>query len=74
MSGAQFSPDGKVLAVAVDRVITLWAVDDGRPLAELHTDVLLHGVAFSPDGRFLVAGGAAPIPIWQLSVVEGRAQ
>jgi RNA polymerase sigma factor (sigma-70 family) len=70
IDAAQFSPDGKLLAVADRNELVLWRweenaherIDLGRALASL---------AFSPDGRFL-AEGPAPGESVQLRDVETR--
>lgn len=53
-----FSPDGRVLATAIDQEICLWQVADGRQLAiyQGHTG-WVQSLAFSPDGTTLASGG-----------------
>lgn len=47
-----FSPDGKIIAIAVGKVASLWAVESGELHATLngHTKDVL-GVVFGPDGQ-----------------------
>jgi WD40 repeat protein len=54
---AAFSPDGRVLATAIDQEICLWQVADGRQLAIYHGHTgWVQSLAFSPDGTTLASG------------------
>jgi eukaryotic-like serine/threonine-protein kinase len=66
--GADFSPDGRMLATcATDNTVRLWSVPGGKPLArplELHRTV--HLVAFSPGGRALATQDSGLVRLWAL--------
>lgn len=81
MNSVKYSPDGKLLAVAVDRTVTLVEAATQRPLTALqgHTS-WVKAVAFSPDGRLLASGagwqeGAAggEVKIWDVASGHERA-
>ena len=51
-----FSPDGKILASAAGRIITLWDVVTGQPIATLEGPVRsVHHITYSPDGNTLAS-------------------
>ena len=55
-----FSPDGKLLAAAIDDTIQLWDMETGQHLLALDLTIVygnLTSVEFSPDGRLLAASG-----------------
>jgi WD40 repeat protein len=54
-----FSPDGKLLAIGLERTVALWNPADYRPphVWPAHAGAVL-GVAFTPDGETLLTGGA----------------
>ena len=58
IQGVTFSPDGKTLAIAAGRQVSLRALDDGHEQTRLsnhrHTAM---SVAWSPDRRLVVSGG-----------------
>lgn len=63
-----FSPDGKILATAIDQEVCLWQVADGRQLAIYygHTG-WVQSLAFSPDGLTLASGSHdQTIRLWDL--------
>jgi hypothetical protein len=51
--GAAFSRDGKLLAIAADRVAILWDVAKGQELARITDLTGNRGVAIHPDGKML---------------------
>jgi WD40 repeat protein len=55
-----FSPDGKTLAVASDRGMTVWDATTGKPVSWFPPDRRFRAAAFTPDGRVLVGHGLAP--------------
>lgn len=66
-----FTPDGEELvSVGQDKTIRVWAVDDGRLLRTLRTEIAdaedgkHFAGALSPDGRWLAVGG------WGMSATE----
>jgi WD40 repeat protein len=74
-NGLAFSPDGRGLAVASDKLVRVWDVATGKertPSFRPHTRDIT-SVAFTPDGKFLVAGAeqgsVLETPFSALSVV-----
>jgi WD40 repeat protein len=55
--GLAFSPDGKLLAAAVGKVVHLWESGTGKPILTVKgaKGGQVNGVAFAPDGRRLAA-------------------
>jgi WD40 repeat protein len=67
VGAVQFSPDGKLLAVANGDDITLWSVADRRVVGELDGDRPSRIVTFSPSGRLLAsAGDSSLISVWDV--------
>ena len=65
---AAFSPDGRILATAIDQEICLWQVDDGRQIAiyQGHQG-WIQSLAFSPDSTTLASGSHDhSIRLWDL--------
>lgn len=86
--GIEFNPDGKVLAVATQKLfrgqqesnrgeISLWDVDTLKSLGQLpasHTGDL-KTLAFSPNGRFLASGsGDGGIILWDVDFESWQAR
>ena len=60
-----FSPDGRLLAVSRDGVLSLWNVETGRGLRTLAHDSAVLPVTFSPDGRYIACGQyGGHIAVW----------
>ena len=63
-----FSPDGRMLAVGLRNLITLYTVPDGHPIK-----TLIGGgtgaVRFSPDRLWLAQGGPNGLALWNLSTL-----
>ncbi len=57
-AGAQFSPDGQVIATAGNQMLRLWNADDGKLLLDIRDEDCRALGLFSPDGRWLVTHGA----------------
>jgi WD40 repeat protein len=81
-----FSPDGKTLAAATDRVkdkvVRLWDVATGQERAPLrgHTDIV-HSLAYSPDGTMLATASMdKTVKLWdatsgkELATLRGHAR
>ena len=63
-----FSPDGRILAAAVNNIVYLWERASGRLLHRLTgMNESVHTLAFRPDGEELASGGAdAAIRQWRV--------
>ncbi len=73
-----FSPDGKLLATALENSCVIWQSSTGRTVRTLRVPGRLvpddfdafEGVAFSADGKTLAAWGRSAIALWE--VATGR--
>jgi len=68
VTALQFSPDGKLLAVAAGNSLQLWDVASGTMLTTLggHTDIILE-LAFSPDQHTIASAGLDnQLYLWQI--------
>lgn len=76
LGAAAFSPDGRVLAVVVDRfTVQLFDLQRFESLGILRPPGLSHlrGLAFSPDGSQLAAvGPEARVSVWNLDRIRAR--
>jgi WD40 repeat protein len=59
ITGVEFSPDGKLIAIAgSERVVLLIGADSGQEVARISPDVVSNlSLAFSPKGELLATGG-----------------
>lgn len=57
-----FSPDGRLIAAAADKIVRLWNIETGEPVTTLRGDMSrtsygnVNAAEFSPDGKFLLVG------------------
>jgi WD40 repeat protein len=61
VSGLDFSPDGRRLVVAGDKIPSVWDVQTGRKLFDLQRKdarKFTKRAQFSPDGKFIAIGGS----------------
>ena len=66
LSGAAYSPDGKMLAVAGSFGVWLYDADDLAEVGILEQSHPANRVEFSPDGRTLAAGGSQTLYLWNV--------
>jgi WD40 repeat protein len=64
-----FSPDGRMLAVAVARSVQLWEVATGRLVAKLRGhERKVTCLAFAPEGRWLASGSYdTTVRLWDVA-------
>lgn len=68
VTGLDFSPDGKLLAVAVGFTVTLWETQSWSKNGEFDvSDTQTLSIAFTPDGKHLISTAYdRPIKIWDV--------
>jgi eukaryotic-like serine/threonine-protein kinase len=69
VTGLDFSPDDKMLAVAVGFTVSLWETETWRKIGEFDvSDAQILSIAFTPDGRHLISTAYdRPIMIWDIA-------
>ena len=65
ITGIQFSPDSKQLAVGSGIGVWLYDVNTGKEISLFPG--ICRSLAFSPDGRFLVNGGGDSTMLWEVA-------
>ncbi|MBW4660396.1 MAG: TIR domain-containing protein [Drouetiella hepatica Uher 2000/2452] len=61
------SPDGEILATALDKEISLWKLETGELICpSVKAGNLVRSLAFSNDGLTLVSGQGEEIKIWRI--------
>lgn len=62
-----YTPDGKRVAISIDKTIKIWDVETGACLKTLNGhDAGVRAVAYSPDGKIFASGsGDKTIKIWE---------
>ena len=69
VTGASFSPNGKLLATASkDQTARLWDAETGELLHTFELEDMVQSVSFSPDGRMLATGeyNSSNISLWDV--------
>jgi WD40 repeat protein len=67
-----FSADGRMLAMASERVVIVYEVTTGRERTRVQHPATVYAVAFTPDGRRLITGGDdGTALVWDLATVVG---
>ena len=66
LAGGEYSPDGKMLAVAGSLGVWLYGADDLTEVGILEQPHRASCVEFNPDGRILAVGGAQTLYLWNV--------
>jgi RNA polymerase sigma factor (sigma-70 family) len=72
-----FSPDGRVVALAQGRTVTVWHAGTGKRLARWdgHGDSYVTAIAFAPDSKSLATGGMdTTVLLWDLGALQRLAK
>jgi WD40 repeat protein len=71
---AAISPDGKVIAVGSNPLVTIWDAENGKPLGSLEGQGYVNDITFSPDSKVVVAVGySRGCMIWDVKSRRGLA-
>lgn len=70
MSDFAWSPDGRSLAIALDRAVYVWSLTDATPSVAYreHSGVILDvSFSWSPDGRYIASCGSEDktVRVWE---------
>ncbi|BAY61373.1 WD-40 repeat protein [Calothrix brevissima NIES-22] len=70
--GADWHPDGTMLASGVDGVVSLWDARTGQKLRDLHGyNSSILALAWSPDGKYVACGGQQSLlVVWNATTGE----
>ncbi|MBW4642282.1 MAG: NACHT domain-containing protein [Goleter apudmare HA4340-LM2] len=74
--GADWHPDGTMLASGVDQTVSLWNARTGQKLRDLHGyNSCILALAWSPDGKYVACGGQQSLlVVWNATTGERLTQ